>query len=242
MRIAIVGGSSQMAEQLTKKALELGWGVNLLVREPKLSRRASPLFAVFKDDPANTAGAEAALMGVSAVVLAMDASEAGHVSTVARVVATLDKRKRPCRVLYLSELGVGDSRRQALQTSALFPKLKLSTRSGVHRNLAAAEDVLRSSHHPYAIIRLARLSDDMLGRAVIAVGAGEPPPGRVAAADAARFVLSLLSDGELKHRELTVGTRSDREQAGSGWWKSAARLLRISGSSNDETSDPGSRA
>jgi uncharacterized protein YbjT (DUF2867 family) len=201
--LAIVGASGGLGEKLIARALERGYRVNALVRDPTRLQRQAELLTVFMLDAGSGAGIEPGLERCQHVICAVG----GQVTDcVAHVVRELAKRKKPPqRLVLVSRLGASESRPQSERVSGPIRRRAASLWPSVFRDNTQAEAIVRTSKLPYTIIRPTRLTDAPATGNVVAVTAAEPPPHRVSRTDLAHFIIDSLDKAEWAGREVTVG-------------------------------------
>lgn len=208
-RIAILGATGKLGQRLTSRALERGFRVNVLARDPRKITIQNNDLTLLKVDPEKNGGLEAAFSGCAFVVSAIGSALSPVVDPCMKyLVPQLEQHKLLKRFVFVSRLGTGDSRGQSrLVSGPLQPALPILLMP-VFRDTNLAEARVRASKLPYTILRPTRLTDDAGSGKVVAVPATERPPHRVSRADLTEFILDLCdgANTELLRSEVTVGT------------------------------------
>ena len=206
-RVAILGATGRLGEQLALCALEEGYEVSALVREPRKVTRFNERFAAFEGDAFTGAGLDAALSGCSFVVSALGSRLPIMERCMRNVVERLDARRLRA-VVFICPV----SRRCLSLRHPIDSILRLA---GARRfaDLAAAEGVLRRSALPWAIVRPTRLVDGAAGEPAIVDGPSCVSQG-VSRADFAAFVVAGLGRQEWIRRDFVVSASCPRSVDG----------------------------
>ena len=219
LRVAVLGATGGVGQQVTRLALAAGHTVVALVREPAemVPRRARRLHTFCFDAHSCSSLELAPLLNGCDLVLSCLGNRRGEPPVVHRGTATLLAAMVAAgvpRMAMLSCVGVGDSGAQLRRTGAmgwLYSLMFATLLSGDKEDLAAAEAAclgLPSAEGAACIVvRAADLIDgDGLGRYHVATST-EPVGASVARADVARFLLSLSSDNRHDGRAVSVSQR-----------------------------------
>ena len=204
-RIAILGASGHLGDLLLTEALDAGWLVSALARDPGRIRKANERLTLFQGDADRGQGLEAAVTGCRYIIYAVDSSRPSE--SVAHLVQAVGWKvvERIILVSRLEATGAGGRRTRGLRIlRKLLPK---PARRVLFGDVSHAEQLLRVSGLPYCIFRVVELTDEPHGQEVVVAEATEPPPGPVGRADLARFVIRSLGDRSWNLREVTVGAK-----------------------------------
>ena len=220
LRVAVLGATGGVGQQVTRLALAAGHTVVALVREPAdmVPRRARRLH-IFCFDAHSCSSLELApLLHGCNLVLSCLGNRRGEPPVVHRGTATLLAAMVAAgvpRMAMLSCVGVGDSGAQLRRTGAmgwLYSLMFATLLSGDKEDLAAAEAAClcmpRAEGVACIVVRAADLIDgEGLGGYHVATST-EPVGASVTRADVARFLLSLSSDDRHDGRAVSVSQRS----------------------------------
>jgi len=207
MRVAILGSTGKLGALLVTRALDEGYEVQALARNPRKIHRAPDALTVFKGDAVTGEGLKEVLSRCSYVVSSLGSSSPVIAACVANVIRELQGARSLERFVFISWIGAGDSKLQAIKTSGPLPKLNRVLHRAMFEDITNAEELLRASTLPYVIVRPTQLTDGPITDQVVAVKATEEPPKRVSRADIARFVVGLLQEPGWDKREVTIGTK-----------------------------------
>lgn len=206
-RIAILGATSKLGEHLVGCALEQGYSVTALARDPLRIKRQNEHLTVIKGNAQTGEGLDAVVEQAQYVVSALGSLVPVMESCMQQLVPRLAGLKGLKRFVLISRLGTGQTLQQSSRVSgpiqARLPVLLMP----LFRDINLAEKAVRDSALPYTIVRATRLTDDPPTDDVAMVGPHEPPPHRIGRADLARFVMLMLEWTEYQRAEMTVGTK-----------------------------------
>lgn len=205
MRVAILGATGKLGEQLVLQALGAGFEVSALARDPSKLRRANENFTVYKGDAFTGEGLEVALEGCDFVISAMGSPRPVMARCIHNLMQKLELSP-PKRFVFVSWVGAGDSRAQAELDSGLLGLFRRLSRRRMFEDISQAESIIRVSHVPYVILRPTRLTQGAPTHNVVSVDAREARPGPMSRADLARFTLGLLGEAGWNRREVTLGS------------------------------------
>lgn len=211
MRIAVVGGTGGIGRHVVDLALAAGHEVRTLVRDPRKLHRVHERLAPFAGD-ARTGAGLLEVVDRSEMVLSCLGTRRGEQPVVApgtRSIIEACSAAGVGRMAMISSIGVGDSRAQAARTGLggkLFVHVVvplLLRRS--FRDLEEAERLAADAPFPVVRVRPGQLLDRPPVGSVVAVGPDLDLPGRIARADVAAFLLSLLSETRWDGKAVSVG-------------------------------------
>jgi len=210
MNMALLGASNATGMQLVSRALEQDYSIHLLTEHPELIHRAPDGLTIYKGSAESREDVQLAVRGCAYVVAVLDSGEGAVTPAMTCLVEVLKASRSLRRLVCVSTIGAGDTRRQALQTSGLFRALRVAARGAFLQDATDAEAVVRQSGLPYVILRTTQLTNDRGQKPVIAVSASDAPPRRMPRADVARFVMGMLQEPGWEGREVTVGVARER--------------------------------
>ena len=223
LRVAVLGATGGVGQQVTRLALAAGHSVVALVREPAemVPRRARRLHTFRFDAHSCSASELAPLLKGCDFVLSCLGNRRGEPQVVHRGTATLLEAMVAAgvpRMVMLSCVGVGDSGAQLRRTGPMgwVHSLMFATLlSGDLADLAAAEATClgqpRAGDVACVVVRAADLIDgEGLGSCHVAA-ATEPLGASVARVDVARFLLSLTSEYSNDGQAVSVSQRPSVE-------------------------------
>lgn len=208
-RIAILGGSSAIGQHLITRALERGYTVHALTRDPMRVARANEQLSVFSGDAETGEGFKAFFSGCNYVISALGSLRPVLETCMRKVVPMVESRKTLKRFVMISRLGAGESLRQGRMVSGPIRSMLPIILAPLFKDINLAEDVVRSSTLPYTLFRATRLTDDG-STDITVVGPHDPPPHRVNRQAFAKFVVDGLEGDEHPEwvrKELTVGSK-----------------------------------
>lgn len=205
-RIAILGATGTLGDQLVGRALELGHSVNALARDPRKVKRQNERLTVIQGNAETGEGLEALFERTQYVICAVGSLLPVMEKIVIQVLKQLEPMKRLQRFVLISRLGTGESLKQSTRVSGPIQSHLPVLLMPVFRDLNSAEALVRVSHVPYTILRATRLTDDVPTGRVVIVPANEPPPHRITRIDLAHFVMGMIESPDYKRAEMTVGS------------------------------------
>src|SRR3989442_1249998 len=206
-RIAILGASGGLGTHLITSALEHGFEVSALVRDPEKITRANYNLTLIKGDAGSGEDVQAAIEECRFVVSALGARKPVMTACVQNLVRELQAVKVLKRFICVSWLGAGDSAMQAQGVSELRSAITRTTHKKMFDDISRAEGIIRASRLPYVILRPTRLTDGAPTHSTVAVDAKEAPPGPISRVDLAHFVFRILEEPGWERREVTVGSK-----------------------------------
>jgi uncharacterized protein YbjT (DUF2867 family) len=205
-RLAILGATGKLGDKLISRALDQGYSVNALARDPRAIKRQNERLTVIPGDAESGVGLDALVERCQLVVCAIGSLRPVVATAMDKLLPHLEGLKRFERFVLVSRLGTGESREQSAKVSGPIQQRLPVILGPVFRDINLAEERVRTSRVPWTILRSTRLTDDPpTGRAVV-VGPHEPPPHRITRADLAHFLIELLEKPEHFGEELTVGS------------------------------------
>ncbi|HEX8831197.1 MAG TPA: SDR family oxidoreductase [Longimicrobium sp.] len=163
MQVLILGATGGTGRELVKQALGHGHSVRVMARDPDKVKSVHPRLEVVKGDIADTTALTAAAKGQEAVLSALGVNERKPNTILSEGVRNLVramKRQKVKRLIFVSSLGVGDSKGQ------LGPVYNWVVMPALLKNIFAdkelAEAAIRESNLEWTIVRPGSLSNKLL--------------------------------------------------------------------------------
>lgn len=209
MRILVFGGTRGVGRFFVQEAYEAGHQVTLFARDPAATDDWRPRgVRVVKGDAKNQAAVKAAVPGHDAVVISLGPTGVERVQHfIGRATAWIAQAMQANnvrRVILVSGLGVGESRREA---PAVMRWLAIPIVLGpTFSDRAKAEKVLQRSPLDWTIVRPLYLSDDAATGRWHATTDGRQVRGGIARADVATFLLRELERPEFVRKAVALET------------------------------------
>lgn len=198
MQVLILGATGGTGRELVKQALGHGHSVRVMARDPDRVKTVHPRLEVVKGDIADTAALTAAAKGQDAVLSALGVNERKPntiLSDGVRNLLTAMKRQKVKRLIFVSSLGVGDSKGQLgpMYNWVLLPTLL----KNIFADKERAEEAIRESSAEWTIVRPGALGNKLLtGKYRAGADAAKKRwLPRVGRADVADFMLDALEHG-----------------------------------------------
>ncbi|HET7232200.1 MAG TPA: SDR family oxidoreductase [Longimicrobium sp.] len=195
MQVLILGATGGTGRELVKQALGHGHSVRVMARNPDRVKSVHPRLEVVKGDIADTTALTAAAKGQEAVLSALGVNDRKPNTILSEGVRNLVramKRQKLKRLIFVSSLGVGDSKGQLgpLYNRVLLPTLL----KNIFADKERAEEAIRESGLEWTIVRPGALSNKLLTNRyrVGADAADKRWFPRVGRADVADFMLDAL--------------------------------------------------
>ena len=197
--LLVLGGAGRAGRWLIRESLAAGYRVTAMVRNPSdLGDVVSPSLDVVRGDMYNRSDLEQALaLGADAVVCTLGVYHKGPGTPLADMTANLVAVMKDAgvqRLVYMSSLGVGDSRGQGNLVVKYVTHFVLKH---VLRDKSAQEAVVSSTGLDWTVLRPPRLVEQHQGESLSTWQGRHHPSGvrwRVSNRDAAREMLRLLED------------------------------------------------
>ncbi len=195
MQVLILGATGGTGRELVKQALGHGHSVRAVARKPEKVKAVHPRLEVVQGDIGDPKTLAAALKGQDAVLSAVGVNERKPNTILSDGVGNLltaMKRQKVKRLIFVSSLGVGDSKGQ------LGPVYNLVVLPALLKNIFAdketAEQLIRESDADWTIVRPGSLTNRLLtGKYRVGPDAAKKRwLPRVSRADVADFMLDAL--------------------------------------------------
>ncbi len=195
MQVLILGATGGTGRELVKQALGHGHTVRVMARSPDRLKTVHPRLEVLQGDISDTTALTAALKGQDAVLSALGVNDRNPNTILSDGVLNLlraMKRQKVKRLIFVSSLGVGDSKGELgpMYNWVLLPSLL----KNVFADKERAEEAIRESNVDWTIVRPGSLKNKPLtGKYRAGPDAAKkrwfPRVGR---ADVADFILDTL--------------------------------------------------
>jgi len=196
MQVLILGGTGGTGRELIEQALGHGHDVRVMARNPDRVKKVHPRLEVVKGDIADTTALTAAVKGQDAVLSALGVNDRKPntiLSEGVRNLVTAMKRQKVRRLIFVSSLGVGDSKGRLgpMYNWVLLPALL----KNIFADKERAEEVIREADLRWTIVRPGALNSKRLTATYLAGPAAAAKKRllpRIARADVADFMLDAL--------------------------------------------------
>lgn len=199
MHIALFGATGGTGYQIAKQALAAGHHVTALLRPTSNLELAESRLSIITGDVLNQSDVARTLLDADAVVVSLGNTKHNPSDVVsqgtANIVRAMQKQNLR-RLLVITSLGVGDSRKQV---PFAFRVISATMLRGVMRDKEKQEEIVRASNLDWTIIRPGGLTDGPATGTYTAGVEKSITAGQVARADVAAFVLQQLNDKTYVH-------------------------------------------
>lgn len=194
MHIALFGATGGTGNQIAQQALDAGHSLSVLVRDRSKLDLAHADLTVVTGDVLNQDDVARTLSSADAVIVSLGQTPGNPTDIVSQGTANVIHAMQAQgvrRLLVITSLGVGDSRRQVPFTFKIAAATFLRGRL---RDKEKQEELVRASDLDWTIIRPGGLTDGPpTGQYTVGLDKSLKA-GRVARADVAAFVLQQLQD------------------------------------------------
>ncbi|MDF7815247.1 NAD(P)-binding oxidoreductase [Hymenobacter sp. YC55] len=209
-RILLYGATGRTGSLIVHYALQQGYAVTALVRNPSKLAVHSENLTVIRGTPTNAADVRQALRGCDVVISALSALPESQILSFRKIVAphTLETAMRhtiTCmnetgirRIVTLSSIGASESRPYAPWYMRLM--IRLTNFRLVFADHAAQEALLRSSRLDWTIARPVALNNhEHLGKLVVSYNT-TPSPFKMSRRQLAQFLVDCVERPDLVHQ------------------------------------------
>ncbi len=204
MKLAVFGGSGRTGVPLLQQALEKGYVIKVLVRDPsKLTIRHKNL-QVIKGDAMNWSDVDKTIEHADVVlsVLGQNKDSPAKMQTTAfeHIVRAM-KKHGVTRVISLTGAGVEDPENDKPKLVNHLIKAMLKMMAGkVYRDARGHSDLLRESGLDWTIVRVPMLNDNAFTGKYRVGSVGVNTGTKICRADIADFMLKQIDSREYIHR------------------------------------------
>lgn len=201
--LAIIGVSRGVGLATAKEALERGWRVRGLARNPAGGRLEGSEITLLSGDARDERRVAELIEGADAVVSALGADKgSGRVTLFSKSAKTLIAAMQSRglrRLVAISAVGVGDSwgHNGVLNDWVVYPLL----RGGVHADKNRAEKLIKASDLDWTIVRPPTLTNGRCtGKYEVITICDDYRAGKVSRADVAHFICESIAAGAHIHQ------------------------------------------
>ncbi|PCJ96965.1 MAG: hypothetical protein COA50_06665 [Flavobacteriaceae bacterium] len=215
MRILLLGATGRTGKQILAAAIEKGYRINCLVREPKKIEMNHEKVAVFKGSPKLISDLEKALEGCEVIISALNISRKSDfpwsklrtpptfLSDVMQNIISLSEKQSIKRIVVCSAWGVSETKKDIPFWFKWF--IDNSNIGVTYKDHERQEKVLKSSNLDWTIVRPTGLVNSKKGGKIIESYGNEPKPRlTISRFGLAKFMLDLILDKKLIHCTLVV--------------------------------------
>lgn len=210
--IAIIGATGKVARHATQKALEQGFRVHALARQPDWIEETHEHLHLFQGDVRDVESLKKAIMGADFVLSCI-----GNRSKDKGVVIELGTRNiiqamEDCgvgRMALISSVGVGESTRQLSALGIrgwIFGVMFFTVMNALRKDLLAAERVALDSSIRAIVVRPVELTKAPgVGRWIATDHHGQLG-GKIAREDVGHFMVTLTEDTQYDNTAVSLGS------------------------------------
>src|SRR5215211_4661440 len=195
MKVLIIGATGATGKILMREALEKGYEVTALARNPSAVASEDHLLRVVEGNALEASSLEAAVAGQDAVLSALGTRSRGPTTLFSEsthnIISTMDKHGVP-RLVCITGIGVGDSKGHV---GFLYDRIiRPFVVKNVYEDKERQEEAIKHSDLDWVIVRPARLTDEpSKGEYRVYLG-GSYTANTISRADVAAFMLAQLTD------------------------------------------------
>jgi putative NADH-flavin reductase len=197
MKITLFGGTGRTGVFVVQEALEKGFDVYVLARNPAKMTLKDPRLTVIKGDITEIAAVEAAVKGSSAVISVLGPSDNKPTFAVSRgmenILAAM-KSNRVSRLVMTAGAGVGDPNDAPGFFNKVMNFMLKTMAKNVLEDMSRAVELVRSSNLDWTVVRVPMLTDDPKTGKVRVAYVGKGMGSRIARADIAPFLVGQVED------------------------------------------------
>ncbi|HEX9406038.1 MAG TPA: SDR family oxidoreductase [Thermoanaerobaculia bacterium] len=194
MKLLILGATGPTGRQIVKQALDVGYAVAALVRDPKKLHEARTI-EVIRGDATDTTAVRNAVRGRDAVLSALGTSKSlkgGIMTRATTVLLPALEQAGVKRLILMSAFGVGDSFKDASTIQKFFFRTVLRS---IYTDKAKADAVITASPVEWTIVRPVALTNGpRTGKYRVGEHLEVRGFPRVSRADVADFILGELTE------------------------------------------------
>ena len=201
--LALFGATGRTGRHLLQQALERGYNVRVLARDPGKLAVQSERLVVVRGNLKDAACVEEVITGADAVLSVLGPTSNEPTFEISRgtadIMSTM-KRQGVKRLIISAGAGVGDPG----DTPKLFNKLinvaLKATARNVYEDMLKTVDQVRGSKLEWTVVRVPRLTDGPKTGQVRVGMVGQGTGANLSRADMAEFMLKQIDDGQHLHK------------------------------------------
>jgi putative NADH-flavin reductase len=208
MKILILGATGRTGKLILKEALDRGYEVNCLVRDPAKVRVEDSSLTVFKGTPENIADLEESMKDCHAIISALNISRTSDfpwaklrtpptfLSDVMDKIISLSKKMPIKRIIVCSAWGVSETEKDIPGWFRWF--INNSNIGVAYKDHERQEDMLKQSNLNWTIVRPVGLSNSTKVKKVIESYENQPKPKlTISRRNLAHFMVDALKRDDL---------------------------------------------
>ena len=203
MRVIVFGATGKTGERVWRKALEEGHEVTAFGRSVERLAEAAPTLRTFKGDVLDLDSVTAAVADHDAVIVCIGSVNLRDTTTLSegtKNVVEAMVRQQVKRLVVVSAVGVGESRKQAPLTTRLLFRTMLRN---VYADHQAQEAIVQRSSLDWTIVRAAVLNER---RASGCVTGDSAKMSRLSREDLADFLVEQVDDPSFLRLAISVAS------------------------------------
>jgi putative NADH-flavin reductase len=207
MKITIFGGTGRTGAYLVREALDKGFDVTVLARDPAKMTISDTHLAVVKGDITDANVVASAIKGAGAVLSGLGPTDNKPTFAVSRgmenILAAM-KVGKVNRLVMTAGAGVGDPEDAPKFMNKFMNILLKVMAKNVLADMSKAVEIVRSSDLDWTVVRLPMLTDDpKIGKVKVAY-MGKGMGARIARADIAPFLVEQINDKTYFHKSPAI--------------------------------------
>ena len=203
MKITIFGGTGRTGAYLVREALDKGFAVTVLARDPAKMTITDPHLVVVKGDITDANAVASAIKGTGAVLSVLGPTDNKPTFAVSRgmenILAAM-KSNRVSRLVMIAGAGVGDPNDAPGFFNKVMNFMLRTMAKNVLEDMSRAVELVRSSDLDWTVVRLPMLTDDPKTGKVKVAYVGKGMGYRIARADIAPFLVGQVEDKAYIHK------------------------------------------
>lgn len=197
MKIVIFGASGRTGQHVLEQALEAGYEVTILVRDPSKIKIQNAKLKILVGDVQNSSQVLEALTGAQAVISVLGSTQNKPVFEISKGMVNIISAMKNLgvhRLIASIGAGVGDPK-DAPRLFNYFMNILLRIISRyIYEDMLRVATIIRASDLDWTMVRVPMLTDDPR-TGIIKVGyVGKGMGPRISRADMAEFILQQLTD------------------------------------------------
>lgn len=197
-KVVVFGATGGTGQQVVEQALQAGYQVTVVVRNPATLLRQHPCLEIRQGDVFQPLGYAQVLSGASAVVSCLGSQQREPTTVYSEGVNNIVQAMRDAgvsRIICLSSIAVGVPPRSSWLTKLVTKYILQRLFNHLYADMLRMEDLLRKSALTWTVIRPPRLVDAAL-RGTYRTAINEPihNPSKIARADLAHYIVNHLAD------------------------------------------------